>query len=84
MNANCAVHPLLTQLRQLRQILKHESEAEIYYLLGADNVSSLSKWHRFSDLEKLVHFMVLDRGGSATQTFFRSSALPDRHFRHRD
>jgi nicotinate-nucleotide adenylyltransferase len=51
-------------IETVEEIRKRESEAEIYYLLGEDNVSSLSKWHRFSDLEKLVRFIVLDRGGS--------------------
>lgn len=35
--------------------------AEIFCLVGDDNIHDLPKWHRFSDLEKLVHFVVLDR-----------------------
>src|SRR4029077_15266970 len=37
--------------------------AELFYLLGQDNVADLSKWHRFEDLQKLVRFVVLDRTG---------------------
>ena len=45
-------------------IQKREAEADIYYLLGQDNVLSLPKWHRFEDLRKAVHFVVLDRTGA--------------------
>ena len=37
--------------------------AELFYLLGQDNVADLPKWHRFEDLQKLVRFVVLDRTG---------------------
>jgi nicotinate-nucleotide adenylyltransferase len=43
---------------------RREPDAEIYYLLGQDNVLSLSKWHRFDELKKLVQFVVLDRTGN--------------------
>jgi len=43
-------------------IREREPNAELFWLIGADNVSSLSKWHRFDALEKLVQFVVLDRG----------------------
>jgi nicotinate-nucleotide adenylyltransferase len=32
-------------------------------LVGEDNVARLTKWHRFAELEKMVHFIVLDRTG---------------------
>ncbi|HEX8679592.1 MAG TPA: nicotinate-nucleotide adenylyltransferase [Chthoniobacterales bacterium] len=37
-------------------------DAEIYYLLGSDNLPRLHTWHRFDDLAKLVRFVVLERG----------------------
>ena len=40
-----------------------EGDAELFYLLGQDNVEDLSAWHRFEDLQKLVRFIVLDRTG---------------------
>lgn len=40
-----------------------DPSTELYYLLGHDNVADLPKWHRFSDLQKLVRFVVLDRTG---------------------
>jgi len=45
------------------EIQRREGEAEYYYLIGEDNVEGLSRWHRFSELEKLVQFVVLDRSG---------------------
>ena len=40
-----------------------EPDAELFYLVGQDNVVGLTKWHRFADLQKLVQFVVLDRTG---------------------
>jgi nicotinate-nucleotide adenylyltransferase len=36
--------------------------AELFYLLGSDNLPRLHTWHRFADLEQLVQFVVLERG----------------------
>ena len=44
------------------QVRERDPNAELFWLIGADNVSGLKKWHRFDALEKLVHFVVLDRG----------------------
>jgi nicotinate-nucleotide adenylyltransferase len=44
------------------QIREQKPSADICLLIGEDNVADLNKWHRFSELEKLVHFVVLDRG----------------------
>jgi nicotinate-nucleotide adenylyltransferase len=43
-----------------------EPEAELFYLIGEDNVARLSTWHRFADLSKMVQFAVLDRSGLKT------------------
>ena len=50
----------------VESIRARESDAELYYLIGQDNVAALTKWHRFNDLEKLVRFVVLDRTGEQT------------------
>jgi nicotinate-nucleotide adenylyltransferase len=42
-------------------------DAEIFYLMGEDNVPDLPKWHRFEELKKLVQFVVLDRSGTNAQ-----------------
>jgi len=40
-----------------------EGDAELFYLIGQDNVPDLVKWHRYSDLQKMVSFVVLERAG---------------------
>jgi nicotinate-nucleotide adenylyltransferase len=49
----------------VEEIRGRESDAEVFLLIGSDNVNELSKWHRFSELEQLVRFVVLDRSGRA-------------------
>ena len=41
----------------VEEIRRRESDAEIYYLIGEDNVATL-QWHRFAELEKMVRFVV--------------------------
>ena len=43
-----------------------EPETEFVCLIGEDNVAALPTWHRFSDLSKMVQFVVLDRSGLKT------------------
>jgi len=43
------------------EIRERERKSELFWLIGADNVSGLNKWHRFDQLKKLVQFVVLDR-----------------------
>ena len=47
----------------VEQIRRLNGAATIYCLVGEDNVSKLTKWRRFADLEKMVRFVVLDRTG---------------------
>jgi nicotinate-nucleotide adenylyltransferase len=47
----------------VEEIARRNGGAEIYCLIGEDNVDGLTRWHRFRDLEKLVRFVVLDRTG---------------------
>jgi len=42
--------------------------AELFWLLGADQLALLDKWHRPDDLRKLVTFALLPRGGPAPKT----------------
>jgi nicotinate-nucleotide adenylyltransferase len=44
-------------------VRRRNSNAVIYCLIGEDNVGSLTKWHRFTELKKKVQFVVLDRTG---------------------
>ena len=50
----------------VENISAREVNAELFYLVGQDNVADLPKWHRFDELEKLVRFVVLDRTGEQT------------------
>ena len=37
--------------------------AKLFFIIGEDSLSTLSQWKRISDLVKLVHFVVVNRGG---------------------
>ncbi len=45
---------------------QREPDAELFYLIGEDNVDRLATWHRFADLSQMVQFVVLDRTGVKT------------------
>ena len=45
-------------------IKRNLPEADLYYLIGEDNVAKLGTWHRIDELRELVRFVVFDRGGS--------------------
>ena len=47
----------------VEEIRRRESDASIYCLIGEDNVEQLPRWHRFAELERMVHIVVLDRTG---------------------
>jgi nicotinate-nucleotide adenylyltransferase len=47
----------------VEEIRRHTNHAAIYCLIGEDNVDRLTKWHRFTELKKMVQFVVLDRTG---------------------
>jgi nicotinate-nucleotide adenylyltransferase len=52
------------------QIREREPKAELFWLIGADNVDGLEKWHRFGELKKLVQFVVLDRACSSEKQLY--------------
>jgi nicotinate-nucleotide adenylyltransferase len=47
----------------VEEVRRRERDTVIYCLIGEDNVEQLPLWHRFAELEKMVHFVVLDRSG---------------------
>ena len=53
------------QNRAVRSIETVEQFADryekIYFIIGADNLASLGKWHRFDELDKLVTWVVATR-----------------------
>ncbi len=52
------------------QIREREPKSELFWLIGADNVTGLDKWHRFEELKKLVQFVVLDRACSGEKQLY--------------
>ena len=48
----------------------HEAfpRAEIFWLIGADQLAVLDQWHRPDDLRRMVTFVLLPRGKDATPT----------------
>jgi len=49
----------------VEEIRRRKNNAEIYCLIGEDNMDNLTNWHRFAELEKMVRFVVLDRTGQS-------------------
>ena len=47
----------------VEEIRRRECDAVLYCLIGEDNIEQLPRWHRFTELEKMVRFIVLDRSG---------------------
>ena len=45
---------------------QREPDAQLFYLIGEDNVGRLATWHRFAELSEKVQFVVLDRTGEKT------------------
>lgn len=57
-------------IETIEDVQRRERDAEIYCLIGEDNVAELARWHRFVELEKIVRFVVLDRtGGPANYSY---------------
>jgi nicotinate-nucleotide adenylyltransferase len=49
----------------IEEIRPRKADAQMYYLIGEDNLPTLHKWHRFDELRKAVRFIVLDRTGKS-------------------
>jgi nicotinate-nucleotide adenylyltransferase len=41
---------------------------ELFYFIGSDNLPRLHTWHRIGDLQKLVRFVLLERGSVPSQS----------------
>jgi nicotinate-nucleotide adenylyltransferase len=50
----------------VKEIRQREGAASFVYLVGEDNVDDLARWHRFTELQKLVQFVVLDRTSTSS------------------
>ena len=53
-------------------LCQREPDVELFYLIGEDNVGRLTTWHRFSELSKMVQFIVLARSGVKTEHPYRT------------
>ncbi len=53
----------------LRDYARRFPEAQLFYLLGADNVAKLPKWRDAGDLAQLAEFVALPRPGGACPEF---------------
>ncbi len=45
----------------IEELRRRTPDAELFYLVGSDNLPRLHTWHRFDDLQKLVCFVILAR-----------------------
>ena len=51
----------------MEELRTQKPDTDFFFLVGEDNLPKLSSWHRFDDLARLVHFVVLDRTGSEVE-----------------
>ena len=56
----------------VEQIRARQPDAQLFYLIGEDNVRALHTWHRFDELKARVEFVVLDRTGLESQHSYRT------------
>ena len=52
----------------VRELLGNHPGVRFLYLIGADNLKDLPRWHEIGELRNLVDFAVLDRGNSSEVT----------------
>ena len=57
-------------IETVEQLRAKQPDAEFFFLVGEDNLPQLPTWHRFSELRRLVQFVVLDRSGVAVADAF--------------
>lgn len=55
---------------------QREPDAELFFLIGEDNVGRLPTWHRFAELSQMVQFVVLDRAGERTEHPYQTIRRP--------
>jgi nicotinate-nucleotide adenylyltransferase len=53
----------------LRDYAKRFAGAELFYLIGADNVPKLNEWREPAELARLAEFVAIPRPGGATPVF---------------
>jgi nicotinate-nucleotide adenylyltransferase len=48
-------------VKELREV--HGDDVEIYFIIGADNLADIPKWHSYEDIVKMVTVCVVERPG---------------------
>jgi nicotinate-nucleotide adenylyltransferase len=56
-------------IETLRDYARRFQKAELFYLIGADNVAKLREWREASELARLAQFVVIPRSGQAPVNF---------------
>jgi nicotinate-nucleotide adenylyltransferase len=56
-------------IETLRDYARRIPKAELFYLIGADNVAKLQEWHEANELARLAQFVVIPRPGQAPVNF---------------
>ena len=59
-------------VESVEALRQREPNAELFCLVGEDNVGRLKTWHRFAELSQMVEFVVLDRSGLKTEHPYRT------------
>jgi nicotinate-nucleotide adenylyltransferase len=65
-------------IETLRDYAKRFPKAELFYLIGADNISKLNEWREANELAKLAEFVATPRPGESAAEFpkpFRGKIL---------
>ncbi len=56
-------------IETVRDYAKRFPQAELFYLIGADNAAKLNEWREASELARLAHFVVTPRPGETPVNF---------------
>jgi nicotinate-nucleotide adenylyltransferase len=56
----------------IEALRRREPDAELFYLIGEDNVDRLRTWRRFAELSEMVQFVVLARSRVKTEYPYRT------------
>jgi len=56
-------------IETLRDYAKRFPQAELFYLIGADNAAKLNEWREAGELAKLAEFIAVPRPGGAAPVF---------------
>ncbi len=46
----------------IEEFRQQDAASELFYLIGGDQLPRLESWHRFEELQRLVQFVLLERG----------------------